>query len=522
MNLLNSPLGATALAAALAVGGFFGGTYLLETTQFAHAQQQVEATREQLAQIEDLATVFRHVGRSIEPAVVNIQVIKEVEGFQRTSPFQDDLLRRFFPDLDGDGEPDVPPEFRQPDSEPFRQMGNGSGVIMEVTDGKGYILTNNHVAGGATQMVIKLNDGREIKDGKLIGADPKTDLAVIEIEADNLIAAPWGNSDDLQKGDWIMAFGSPFGYVGSMTHGIVSALNRDNIGILGAGGYENFIQVDAPINPGNSGGPLVNIRGQVVGINTAIASRTGGFQGIGFAIPSNQAKIVYEQLRQSGKVTRGWLGVKIKNVSDLDPGLTESFGYDARDGVFIEETYEGTPAYNRLEPGDIVMELNGRRVTDMQMLRNAIAITPPGTEVKMKVFREGKEQEIALTVAEQPEDLAVVARRGGGGSEPGQAPSADVAKSLGLTLTNITPELARRYGLQDMEAGALVASVDPRSPAAERGLRPGDVITRVGNERVNNAAEAIQALKNHDLNKGVRLYVTGREGSRFVFLKREK
>src|SRR5688500_11587913 len=195
-----------------------------------------------------------------------------------------------FPDRDGDGEPDVPPGLRPPrggddeeDGGLFEQQGTGSGVIIEVDGSKGFIVTNNHVAGGATEMVITLADGREIKNGKLLGADPKTDLALIEIKADRLVPAKWGDSDQLQKGDWIMAFGSPFGYVGSMTHGIVSALNRNNVGILGRQGYENFIQVDAPINPGNSGGPLVNTRGEVVGINTAIASRTGSFAGIGFA-----------------------------------------------------------------------------------------------------------------------------------------------------------------------------------------------------------------------------------------------
>ena len=188
---------------------------------------------------------------------------------------------------------------------------------MEVQGGSGFILTNNHVAGGATELTVTLSDGRVIKgnDVKVLGADAKTDLAVVKIKADHLIPAQWGDSDKLERGDWVMAFGSPFGYVGSMTHGIVSALHRQ-AGILAAQqGYENFIQVDAPINPGNSGGPLINIHGEVVGINTAIASRSGGFQGIGFAIPSNQAKFVYAGLKDHGKITRGWLGVSISDVA---------------------------------------------------------------------------------------------------------------------------------------------------------------------------------------------------------------
>ncbi len=517
MKLFKNPIGTTLLAGALVAGGFFGGNYLLESAQFAHAQQQVEATREQLAQIEDLATVFRHVGKTIEPSVVNIVVEKEVPGMRRALPFDEDTLRRFFPDRDGDGEPDLPPGL-DPGGESFRQMGNGSGVIMEVENGAAYILTNNHVAGGAEKMLITLNDGRKIENGEVIGTDPKTDLAVIKISVDNVIAAPWGNSDELQKGDWIMAFGSPFGYVGSMTHGIVSALNRDNVGILGQGGYENFIQVDAPINPGNSGGPLVNIRGQVVGINTAIASRTGGFQGIGFAIPSNQAKMVYTQLRTTGKVTRGWLGVSIRDVSAV-PELARSFGFEDRHGVLVEQTFPDTPAYDTLEPGDIITELNGRKINDMQMLRNAIAATPPGEEVTMKVFRNGETLDIKLKVGEQPEDLTSVARRGSRGSSPRSSAQRETAGKLGITLADITPENIQRYSLGAASEGAVITQVEPRSPAAEQGLRPGDVITRIGNQKITDAATALEALRQADLSKGVRLYVQTRDGARFVFIK---
>jgi serine protease Do len=520
MKVFKNPIGTTFLAAALVGGGYFGGTYLLETAQFAHAQQQVEATREQLAQIEDLATVFRHVGKSVEPSVVNIIVEKQVPGMRQPMPFDDETLRRFFPDNDGDGEPDLPPGLDPENGDaPFRQQGNGSGVIMEVENGSAYILTNNHVAGGAEKMIITLNDGRKIENGKVIGADPKTDLAVIRVEVDNVIAAPWGNSDELQKGDWIMAFGSPFGYVGSMTHGIVSALNRDNVGILGSGGYENFIQVDAPINPGNSGGPLVNIRGQVVGINTAIASRTGGFQGIGFAIPSNQAKMVYTQLRTSGKVTRGWLGVSIRDVS-ASPDLARSFGFDGKSGVLVDQTFPETPAYEALEAGDIITQLNGKNVDDMQALRNAIAATPPGNEVTMQVFRGGKEQQIKLKVGEQPEDVAMIGRRGGGrGEAPSGSAQRETAGKLGVALADVTPDAVQRYSLGSIEKGAVITRVDPRSPAAEQGLRPGDVITRVGGDEVADAASAIAALKDADLAKGVRLYVQTRDGARFVFIK---
>src|SRR5688500_18008772 len=333
--------GSAVFGAAL-VGSFFA-TGLVKDVQFAGAQKQVEATREQLAAVDDLATVFRQVGKTVEPSVVNINVTKSSRGNARL-PFDDEMLRRFFPDRDGDGEPDIPEELNQP------QQGTGSGVIMEVVNGSAYIVTNNHVAGGATEMRITLHDGREVTNAKVVGTDPKTDLAVVKIDVDRVIPAKWGNSDELQKGDWIMAFGSPFGYIGSMTHGIVSALNR-NAGILGQHGYESFIQVDAPINPGNSGGPLVNVKGEVVGINTAIASRNGGFQGIGFAIPSNQAKFVYTALKDKGKVTRGWLGVSIADVSRDAASVREAFNYNRDDGVLVMQVMEGAPVVGQLQKG---------------------------------------------------------------------------------------------------------------------------------------------------------------------------
>ncbi|MGH7213592.1 MAG: S1C family serine protease, partial [Tepidisphaeraceae bacterium] len=391
--------GVTLFGAAVAAGFF--GVEVVRNAQFAHAQQKIDTTREQLAQIEDLATVFREVGKALEPSVVNINVKKTSKngagegGRRRGLPFDDDTLRRFFPDRDGDGEPDFPPGLREGLPEEFEQFGTGSGVIMEAGEDFGYIVTNNHVAGGATELEITLHDGRQIDKAKVVGADPKSDLALIRVEADRLIPAKWGDSDDLQKGDWILAFGSPFGYIGSMTHGIVSALNRD-VGILRSQmGYESFIQVDAPINPGNSGGPLVSVRGEVVGINTAIASRTGGFQGIGFAIPSNQAKMIYNQLKEKGKVTRGWLGVSISDVAK-DLPKAQSFDYPGTEGVLVEQTFQDTPATGKLQAGDIITALNGKEIENVQQLRNAIAATAPGTDTTFRVYREGKEQEVAL------------------------------------------------------------------------------------------------------------------------------
>lgn len=498
---------------------------LFKDVQFARAEEQVQASREQLQKMEDFAGVYRTVGKAVEPSVVSIEVQKKV----RTASLQNqpeipEEMKRFFPDRDGDGEPDLPNNFgAQPDME---QIGTGSGVIMQVDGSYGYILTNNHVAGDAAEMTITLHDGREIKKAKLLGTDPKTDLAVIRIEADRLIPAKWGDSDKLEKGDLIMAFGSPFGYVGSMTHGIVSALNRQ-AGILGRNGYENFIQVDAPINPGNSGGPLVNLHSEVVGINTAIASRTGSFNGIGFAIPSNQAKQVYTQLKDKGKVLRGYIGVSIMDVS-RDVNLAKSFGYDGEKGVLVQETYSDTPATGLLQEGDIVTSINGKKVDNSTQLRNIVAGLAPNEEATFAVVREGKQQDVKIKIGEQPEDLNAMRGKGKKPSlskkdstEQGDV-KADVLSDLGIKLANPTPALLQRWGLESDQQGAMVTTLDAKGLAAKAGFVQGDVITRIGTEEVIDAESAKAALASQDISKGIRFYVVNREGSRFVFVKGEE
>src|SRR5688500_14693213 len=513
MNRLGKSLTGTLIFGAAAASAFMA-TGLVRDVQFANAQKQVETTREQLAQVEDLASVFREVGKVVEPSVVNIRVTKGTSAAQRRLPFDDDMLRRFFPDRDGDGEPDMPEEFGQPGP----MEGTGSGVIMETVEGGAFVVTNNHVAGNATEMTITLADGRTIDNAKLVGADPKTDLAVLKIEADRLIPAKWGDSDQLQKGDWIMAFGSPMGYIGSMTHGIVSALNRTNVGILGAMGYENFIQVDAPINPGNSGGPLVNVRGEVVGINTAIASVTGGFQGIGFAIPSNQAKVVYQQLKDKGKIVRGYLGINIDDVANPRSPQTkaalESLGAEVKEGVFVAGTQASGPASGKRQPGDVIKSLNGKPAKSVQDLRNTIASVAPGTDVKLGIVREGKDQEVTVTIAEQPEDVAS-ARTGRNRAPRENATGVD---ALGIKLGTLNDELAQKYGVEGTK-GAVITDVGPTSLAARHGLEVGDVITRVGKTPVTSAQEASDALAKADLSKGVTVHVTNKEGSRLLTIQ---
>jgi serine protease Do len=467
--------------------------------------------------VEGLSTAFREIGKKVEPSVVNIIVHKELKAApgagrnRMQSPFNDPFFRRFF-DQDGDGAPDLDVPDDMPGGE---QIGTGSGFIIEVDGKTGFIVTNNHVAGNASEMEITLHDGRVIKNGTLVGADPKTDLALLKIEAENLKPMAWGDSSQMQKGDWVLAFGSPFGYVGSMTHGIISATNR-NIGIIRQG-YEDFLQVDAPINPGNSGGPLVNTSGEVIGINTAIASRSGGFQGIGFAIPSNNAKGVIAQIKTKGKVTRGWLGVSIASVKEPEiRKVAESFGYTRDNGVFVQQVFPNTPATGKLKRGDIVTKLDGKDMADSSQLRNTVASKQPGDTVKLTVFRDRKETEVEIKLGDQPEDLAAIGRDG----EPRQPGAEEKGpESLGMRLGSLSPEMLRRFGLPDDATGALVVSVAPRSLAARGGLRPGDLISEVDGKAVSTPDQARDAIGKGDLAKGVRFYVIGRDVQRFVVIQ---
>lgn len=533
MKKINKMIAVVAVAGA-SVLAWEGGSALIQNVQFAKAEQNVASSREQLEKVEDLSTVFRNVGEVMNPSVVEIDVTKTVKGagqqfFGPGDGNDNDFLRRFFRDHGmndapgdqgdngggegGGGGGDAPPDDASPD---LQETGTGSGVIMEVDGSDGYIVTNNHVAGDATKLVVTLSDGREIP-GTTIGHDAKADLAVVRIRAEHLIPAHWGDSDLMDRGDWVLAFGSPFQYVGSMTHGIVSALHR-RAGILGEQGYENFIQVDAPINPGNSGGPLVNIHGEVIGINTAIASQSGGFQGIGFAIPSNEAKELYTQLKEKGKVTRGWLGVGIDDVSRRQDEA-QSFGYTQTNGIIVTDVFRGTPAYGKLQPGDVITSVNGKSLLNVEELREQVAMISPGTNVTMHVFRSGKEQDVTIKIGEQPEnELAMV--HGGRGELRRQAiPEGE--ESIGVRLSDVTPELADKYGLENVHDGALVTGVRQNSPAADQ-LQDGDLITRVDGHPVADAAAAADLLGKADLDKGVRINITNRMGDEIAFIQNQK
>jgi len=521
MSMWRKPLGVITLSGAV-LGAAVLGVNVFHDTQFAQAEQQVNAARQDLAVVEDSSTVYRDIHRVVEPSVVEIQVTKTVHhagtpippGFER-------FFHQFGGEGGGQGQFNIPmnpgdqgnDDQSSPDQGSVRETGTGSGVIMEESGGYGYILTNNHVAGGASQMVVTLSDGRVIKNAELVGADPKTDLAVVKIKADHLIPATWGDSSQLESGDHILAFGAPFGYVGSMTHGIVSALHRQ-AGILGNDGYENFIQVDAPINPGNSGGPLVNLKGQVVGVNTAIASSSGAFSGIGFAIPSEEARPIYDQLKSSGKISRGWLGVEIQSVS-ANTDAAENEGYHDTTGVMIHGVLHDSPSASQLHPGDIVTKLNGHSLADASELRNAVAVEAPGAKINLTVFRDGKTEEVSVKLGQQPSDLNSLASMNGGPAE-----SNSVGR-LGVKLENLNSDLAQQYGLSN-GAGVVVTSVDPNSTAAQAGISEGDEITAINGHEVHTAADAQKAMAKADLTTGARLQITNRQGTEMVFVKAAK
>jgi serine protease Do len=397
---------------------------------------------------------------------------------------------RFGPDGgDQRGQRNRPPQ--------FRQRGLGSGIIIEPD---GFILTNYHVVREANKLkVILSDDGRKEYDAKVIGSDPKTDLAVIKIEAKNLPYARLGDSDQLRVGEWVLAIGAPFGLSHTVTAGIISAKGRSGWRVSD---YEDFIQTDAAINPGNSGGPLVNLRGEVVGINTAIASNTGGYEGIGFSIPSNMAKQLLPTLKTGGKVVRGYLGVVIQNVTGE---LAERFGLKSTAGVLISEIKPDSAAARAgLEVGDVVVELNGKPIEDVNQLRNAVAASKPGTKVSLTVLRDGKEKEMPVQLGELPSEQV---------AEAGPA-----SENLGVTVQTLTPQIARQLGYKD-EQGAVITAVESGSAADVVGLREGDLIVEVNRKPVASAEDFRQAVAASP--KNLLLLVKSKEGARFVVMKSE-
>jgi serine protease Do len=420
---------------------------------------------------------FSEIVKKVTPAVVNIAVTGN-EGRRGRRPLPPGPFGGP-PGEEPPGEepgPPIPP----PPGPPGRpDQSAGSGVII---DPKGYIVTNNHVVDNASQITVTLSDKREFQ-AKLVGADPKTDLAVVKIEADNLPALKWADYDRLQVGDLVLAVGSPFGLSSTVTLGIISALGRGNVGIAD---YEDFIQTDAAINPGNSGGALVNTNGDLIGINTAIFSRTGGSEGIGFAIPSSIALDIVEALTKTGKVVRGWMGIAIQEVTK---DLAKSFKLpdQRKGGVLISEVNENGPSYAAgVKRGDIVVAFNDKEIQSVSQLRNMVARTLVGTTARIKVLRDGKEQVIPVKIGERPSD-EMLARR-----EPATAPTpADTEKPPDNVLASLKVQaldaaLRSQLNISSKTAGVAIQHVEAGSAAEAAGLQRGDVIQEVNRETIKS------------------------------------
>lgn len=464
--------------------GILIGTLISRGVRAARQQSPVsDAQQVELPSPVQLSSIFNKISKEVAPAVVNINTESTVQSrsrFRRNpqgeqDPFGD-FFRRFF-----DFGPQAEPERE------FRQRSLGSGVII---DPKGYILTNNHVVSRADKIQVKMLGDKQLYDAKLVGSDSETDLAVIKIEADHpLPHARLGNSEGLSVGDWVLAVGSPFGLEETVTAGIISAKGRD----LGSS-FQRFIQTDAAINPGNSGGPLVNMAGEVIGINTAIATGTGSYAGVGFALPSNLAASVYNQIVRSGKVTRGSIGVTFQ-ATEQSPVLLRSFG--ASHGVVITGIQPDGPAEKAgLKQGDVILSIDGEQINDGDGLIAKVAGAPVGESVTIRFVRNREEQETELIIGDRSKVFADIL-----GTEEGYGPSEqeDTEAKFGISIQNVTPEIASQLGI-DGTRGVVVTAVDRDSFADEVGLRRGDVILEINQQRVDGVNDVVRIQR--DLHSG--------------------
>ncbi len=439
--------------------------------------------------LRETGNAFAAIAKQALPAVVFIDVETTIEVPQygyRYQPFRDSWGRR--------GQLAIPQEL---EPKKYSQEGQGTGFIISKD---GYILTNNHVVNDADRITVILADDRKFS-AKVVGSDPKTEVALIKIEdPEELPFLELGDSDALEVGEWVLAAGNPFGLSQTVTAGIVSAKGRSEVGIAE---YGNFIQTDAAINPGNSGGPLLDIDGKVVGINTAIYTRSGGYMGIGFAIPINQAIQIKDQLIQHGKISRSVLGVFIQ---DVDEELAKSFGLDEKAGILVSQIMEGSAAEEAgLKEGDIIVEMDGKKVGKVGAFRSRVAATPPNTKVKLKIFRNGKYKNVS----------AITKELEGGGV----AASSEVLEKIGISVDDLDGEAARRLR-HEGETGVLVTEVEQNSPAWKAGMQPGQIITSVDRKPVETVEEFMNALSEAEGGKVLFLVTDGR-ASRFVVLSVE-
>jgi len=531
-HFYRSPTSRVAAAAILALSLAGSGYFFLPAGHtVAQSPPAAAVPQEALNQANTLSDAFRHSAEKVLPAVVSIrnevqprmakadgkaprgarpQLPKDFsdrlpKGFGGGGGELDPFFRRFFDELPeggGGGMFEIPQGPR---------LSSGSGVII---DSSGIILTNNHVVQGGGKVTVRLYDGREFVAGKDdVMTDPNTDLAVVRIKAGgSLPAAALGDSDKLRIGDWVLAVGHPFGLENTVTKGIVSATGR----AVGITRYDEFIQTDAPINPGNSGGPLINLKGEVVGINTAISSSSGGFQGVGFAIPVNIAKWVSSQLVKDGQVHRAYLGVGIQKI---DPSIASQLELQNYDGALVTDVQPDSPAAKAgLQPQDVIVEFGGTKVRQPQQLSAIVSRAPIGSKQPVEVLRNGKRVELTVNVKEMP------AKYGERTRHPSESKSeAEENKNydkLGVEVGPLSADVASQLGISGT-SGVVVTAVEDDSPAEKAGLSTGDVITRVGRKDVKSVSDFESEIKNASLDKGVLLLVRSAEGSRFVVLKKE-
>ena len=478
------------------------------------APPQLQLVPRAMAQNVTILPNVADLADTLLPAVVEISVetkapdgapLPDMPQLPDDSPFKDffeDFFKRRQQGQGDDG----------PSNRTLNSMGSGF-----IVDASGVVVTNNHVVEGAESIQIHLQDGTLLK-AELVGRDPKTDIAVLRVKSNTpLPTVSFGDSDTLRIGEWVMAIGNPFGLGGSVSLGIVSARNRD----INAGPYDDFIQTDAAINKGNSGGPLFDLFGNVVGINTAIFSPTGGSVGIGFSVPANTAKNVVDQLIKYGETRRGWLGVRVQSLSD---DLADSMGLGKARGALVADVTDGSPGKTAgIEAGDVITEFNGKPIREMRELPRAVAATEIGSSVVVKAIRKGKEMSFTVTIGrlEDGEKIAMA----GDTKKPDNAPA--VVTILGMTMSSITPELRDKYKIDEKVKGAVITEVAQGGAAAEKGLEPGDVVLEAGGKPVAGASDVSAAMEAAEkAGKSSVLILAAKAGkageTRFIALKIKK